>query len=177
MPEQPCLLLAVDGSGENHAGGGHSVGEQTLDEGLELIDGGEANFDEEGLSAGDVMTLLYGVDGGEELEEWAVVDVVAGEPDEGHDGVAEGLFVEQGAVPEDDFGALELVDSLGYGGGGEADLAAKLRVGCSGVFGEHADDVVVDGVQILSHGLLLCFLAIRHQKGQFVRFMSRLYPV
>lgn len=83
--------------------------------------------------------------------------VVAGEPDESHDGVAEGLFVEQGAVSEDDFGALELMDSLGYGGGGEAYLAAQLGVGGSGVFGEHADDVVVDGVQILSHGFAPMF--------------------
>jgi hypothetical protein len=59
--------LPVDGSGEDHAGGGHSIGEKAFDERLELIGGGEPDFDEEGFSAGDVMALLYGVDGGEKL--------------------------------------------------------------------------------------------------------------
>jgi len=124
MPEEPFLPLPIDGRGENHAGGRHSVREQTLDEGLELIDGGESNLDEEGFSAGDVMALLHGVDGGEKLEEGAVVGVIASETDEGHDGIAEGGFVQQSAISEDDFSVLELVDSLGYGGGGQAYLAA-----------------------------------------------------
>ncbi len=67
MSEEPGLLLSIDGSRENHAGGGHSVGEKTLDERLELIDGGEPDFDEEGFSPGDVMAFLHCVDGGEKF--------------------------------------------------------------------------------------------------------------
>lgn len=67
MAEQPCFFLSVDRCGENHAGGGHAVWKEALDEWLQLIDGGETNFDEERFSAGDVMALLYGVDGGEEF--------------------------------------------------------------------------------------------------------------
>ena len=59
--------MPVDGSGEDHAGGGHSVGEKSFDEGLELVGGGEPDFDEEGLSSGDVVALLHGVDGGQKL--------------------------------------------------------------------------------------------------------------
>ena len=67
MSEEPGLLLPIDGGRENHAGGGHAVGEKAFDEGLELVDGREPDFDEEGFSACDVMALLDGVDGGEKL--------------------------------------------------------------------------------------------------------------
>jgi hypothetical protein len=155
VSEEPGLLLPIDGSRENHAGGGHSVGEKTFDQGLELIDGREPDFDEESFSAGDVMALLDRVDGGEKLQERAVVGVVAGEADEGHDRVAEGFLIEQGAIAEDDVVGFELVDSFGHGRGRKPDLAAELCVRDSGVLGERADDVVVDGVKILSHGCRL----------------------
>jgi len=67
VPQEPGLLLPMDGCRENHAGGGHSVGEKTFDERLELVDGRETDFDEEGFSACDVMALLHSVDGGEEF--------------------------------------------------------------------------------------------------------------
>lgn len=154
-------MLPIDGGRENHAGGGHSVGEKAFYERLELVDGREPDFDEEGFSTCDVMALLYGVDSGEKFQEWAVVCVVAGEADEGHDRVAEGFFVKQGAVAEDDLVGFELVDSFGYGGGRKADLAAEFCVRDSGVLGEHTHDVVVDGVKILSHSYRLFASPIR----------------
>lgn len=114
--KQVCFLLAVDGGGEDHTGCRHAVGQQPLDEGFELVHGLKRDFDEECFSAGDVVALLYGVDGREEFEKWPVVSVVAGEPNERHDGVAERFFVELRAIADDHLFAFEAMDSLCYGG-------------------------------------------------------------
>jgi hypothetical protein len=162
VSEEPRLLLPIDGSRENHAGSGHSVGEKTFDEGLELVDGREPNFDEEGFSACDVMALLHGVDGGEKLQERAVVRVVAGKADEGHDRVAESFFVKQGAVTVDDLVGFELMDSFGHGGWRKTDVTAELCVRDPGILGEHTHYVVVDGVKIVSHRCRLFDSPIRY---------------
>src|ERR1700722_2820323 len=149
--EQPGLLLAVDGSGKHHAGRRHAVGEQAFDQRLQLVDGREGDFDEEGLAAGDVMALLYGFEGGEKFQEGPVVLVVAGQSDEGDDGVAERAFVEDGAIAQDDALVLQLADALGDGGWRQAYPAAKFGEGKPGIGGKRPHDVVVDGIKIVGH--------------------------
>ena len=108
----------------DHAGGGAAVGQELFDEVFEFGHGGEDDLEHEGIVAGEVMALLHGDEGGEELEEGFVARSLAGEPDEGCDGEAEGLEVDVGAIAANDFEAFEAAQTLGGGGGREADAAS-----------------------------------------------------
>ena len=138
---------AVDGSGEDHAGGGRAVGKKFFDEALELLGGRERDLEQEGVAAGEVVALLDGVKGFEEFEEGLVAGAVAGHADEGGDGEAEGFQVEVGAVAADEAEAFELLDAFGGGGGAEADAAGELGEGEAGVGGEFEEDLFVVRVE------------------------------
>lgn len=142
--EKPRLLLTVDRSGEHHACRRHTVREEAFDQWLQLINGGQGDFDEEGFAAGDVMTLLHSLKRREKLEEGSIVLVVAGQSDEGDDRVAERPFVEDCSIAEDDALALQLVDALGYGGWGQTYATSQLRKRKPGIGGKLPHNVVIN---------------------------------
>ena len=100
-------LLSLKWRRENHAGGGTAVGEKFFDEVFELCDGGEDDFEQEGVVAGEVVALLHGAERGKELEEGLVAGAFAGEPDEGGGGEAEGVEIDVGAIAANDLEAFE----------------------------------------------------------------------
>ncbi len=136
--------LSLEWRREDHAGRGAAVGEQLFDEVFELGHGGEDDFEHEGVVAGEVVALLHGVEGGKEFQEWLVACAFAGEAYEGGDGETEGLQVDVSMIALDDLKAFQAAQTLGGGGGGEADAPAKLGYSETRVVGEFAENLAVD---------------------------------
>lgn len=140
-------LFALEWGGQDHARGGAAVGEQALDEALELRDVGKNCFEEEGVAAGEVVTFLNVLQGGEELQKGAVTAAVAGEPDERRDGVSEGFKVNLNSIAANDIQAFQLPDALCCCGSREANAAAEFGEGEAGVERELVQNLFVDGIE------------------------------
>ena len=110
-------------------------------------------FDEEGVVAGDEVAfddlgdVLYFLDDG-----FVGVGVVEYDADEGADGVAEGIGLDDEAGALDDAGVLHFFDPLVNGGAGDAAFAGNLEEGYAGVADEVGEDFAVDVVDLVFHG-------------------------
>lgn len=156
-------LLSLKWRREDHAGGWAAVGEKFFDEVFEFGHGGQDDLEQEGVVAGEMVTLLHCVEGGEELEEGLVTGALAGEADEGRDGEAEGLEIDVGSIAAYELEALKAAETFGCGGGGEAYSTAELGDGETCVGGELAQYLAVDGVDssVQKHvALLVSFVGV-----------------
>jgi len=139
---------------EDHAGGGTAIGQKLLDEVFKFCHGGEDQFEQEGVVAGEVVALLHGVERRKELEEGFVARAFAGEAHEGRDRKAEGLHVDVGAVTADELETLEAPEALGGGRGGKSDAPSELRYGEARVGREFPQNFAVNLVDAIveKHG-------------------------
>lgn len=129
-------LLSFERRRKDEAAGRGTVGQKLLDEIFKLCYGGKDDFEQEGVIAGQVVTLLHGIECGKEFKEGFVARALAGETDKGSDGEAECLEIDVGSIAANELEAFETVKALGSGRGGEVNPSSQFGYGEPRISGE-----------------------------------------
>jgi hypothetical protein len=129
-------LLSLKRRRKNQAAGRAPVGQKILDELFELCHGSKDDFEQEGVIAGEVVTLLHGIERGKKFKERFVARTLAAETDKGGDGEAEGLEIEVGSIAANEVEAFETAKTLGGSRGGEVNPSCEFGYGEPCVSGE-----------------------------------------
>ena len=122
-----------DGGGEDEAGDRVAVGKECLDEGFEIGEVGGGDFEEEVVTAGQVVALADFFEGLHVVEEAVVVLAGAAHADEGEDFEAEGFAIDVDSAGVEDTGLFHLLEAFAGGGGGEADAPGEFGEAEAGV--------------------------------------------
>jgi hypothetical protein len=118
---------------------------EVVNEVLKVVDGGDTDFEDEGVFAEDAVTLVDFADALYDSDE----AVFLGRDDayEGHDGQTYALRVDFGVIADDDSGILHAVNTVGHARRGEAHALAKFAIDQSGVLLQQAQEFESDMIE------------------------------
>jgi hypothetical protein len=148
-------LLSFQWRGQHHTGGRAPIREQLLDQIFQLRDGGEYDLQQEGVTSGEVMTLLNCIQGGKKFQEWSVPVPVAGETHKRRDRESQRLQIDIRSISADKLKTFQPSYALCCGGGGELNSPTKLCYRETRVAAEFLQDFSVNqvGSIVLKHWL------------------------
>lgn len=155
MGGEKRYLFSLEGGGEDHAGGWAAVGQQFLDQILQLGDRRKYDLQQKGVAAGEVMAFLNGLECRNKFQERPVPIAVAGKPDERSDGESHCLQIDLSPVAADQLEALQAANTLCRGGRGELNAPAQFGDREAGVGAELLHYFFVDqiGSVMLKHSI------------------------
>jgi len=122
-----------DGGGEDEAGDGVAVGQQSFDQSFEIGEACGCDFEEEVVAPGEVVALADFFEGLHVVEEAVVVLAGATHADEGEDFEAEGFAIDFDSTGAQDAYLFHLLEAFAGGGGREADAAGEFGKAEAGV--------------------------------------------